>query len=459
MGASLLLFLLASLFVSRQASAAGASISVSTKQQSVQRGDTVYVVITVKSSTPMSGFEGYFSYDNKVLQFLTGGSIVHGNDDEFQISDIEREGTSTTLKYSVKFRARKEGSSTITLKKPYNVYGGSISEKMSVSYDALTVVVKKKGSTATKPVATAPSVTADPNANKNNPPAEGSDSGSVPPEQNPDESGENPVEQSASPAPLNPDTATLTSLSVAGVALSPEFSPGVFRYSGQIGTYDSKLDISYETKEKDASVTIKGNKDLQLGKNVIKLIVKTKSGVKKTYRLTIKVTEPQPSAAPVTSNGVRAVSGADGITLYGAISIQVTTPDKEDIPKGFGKTELEIDGQIVEAYALESDTEHTYVLIYGMSEGKEQFFLYDREENAVYPYTKVKAWYRSGASGLVPEEEDALQVSNKRLKYIVGILLALSALFLLGIISLYMRLKGIDPDEIKIIRDDEESID
>lgn len=464
MGAAvcLLLLLLAGICTGRQASATGASISISTKQQSVQTGDTVYVLITIKSSTPMSGFEGYFSYDNKVLQFQTGGTIVHGNDDEFQISDIERNGTSTILKYSVKFHARKEGASTITLKKPYNVYGESLSEKMSVSYDALTVVVKKKGKETPKPTAVVQETPAGADG-QNPPPGQGSTPGQNAPGQNAPGQSEEPGSDGQVPAdsaPIDESAATLTSLSVAGVALSPEFSPEVLKYSGQIGTYDTKLDISYETKEKDTSVTVKGNKDLQLGKNVIKLVVKAKNGAKKTYRLTIKVTEPKPSAAPSAFDGVRAVAGIEGVTLFGSSSIQVMSPDEEDIPKGFGKTELEIDGQVVEAYALESDTEHSYVLIYGVSEGQEQFFLYDREEDVLYPYTRVKAWYRSGATGLVPEEEDALQVSNKRLKYLVGILLAVSALFLLGTLSLYMRYKGIDPDEIKVSRDgDDEETD
>lgn len=206
-------------------------------------------------------------------------------------------------------------------------------------------------------------------------------------------------------------------------------------------------------------MTVKGNKNLQIGKNVIKLVVKSGSNTKKTYRLTIKITEPKPSAAPSTQEGVRADSSAGEVTLYGSSVVHVMSPEKEEIPNGFGKTELEIDGQVVEAYALESDTEHTYVLVYGEAGGQEQFYLYDRKDNTLFPYAKVKAWYRSGAVGLVPEEEDALQLSNKRLKYVVGILIALSSLFLLGIISLYMKYKGMDSDEIRVIKHEEQSQD
>ena len=63
-------------------------VKITTKQQVVSKGDTVYVMVTVTSTTAMSGFEGFFTYDNTVLQFQTGGSVVYGNDDAFQISDI-----------------------------------------------------------------------------------------------------------------------------------------------------------------------------------------------------------------------------------------------------------------------------------------------------------------------------------------------------------------------------------
>lgn len=133
-------------FGAQKAKAAGATITISTKSNKVTKGDTVYVLVTVSSTDEIKGFEGYFSYDNRVLQFVTGGSVVHGNDDEFQISDMERTSSATKIKYSVKFRARKKGYTTIALKQPYNVIANDDSEtKMSVSYNSLDISVAKKG--------------------------------------------------------------------------------------------------------------------------------------------------------------------------------------------------------------------------------------------------------------------------------------------------------------------------
>lgn len=423
----------------RSASAAGASVSISTKNNRVVSGDTVYVVITVKSSEAISGFEGYFSYDNRVLQYETGGSVISGNDDEFSVSDVNRSTGVTSIKYSVKFRARKAGSTTIALKKPYSVYRAEDSAKMSVSYNSLNIVVTREPD-ASPAVKATPQPTAVPSSAAQQQP------GTVlPPKQSPSVSG--------APAPQKtPETtqgsAQLKMLQVGGVALTPEFRPDIYRYSGLASTYDTKLDITCTPVDSAAKVTVRGNKNLQMGKNVIRVKVRGTSGHVKNYRLTIKINEPEPSPSP-SEDGVKAVVSGGNVTLYGTSSVQVEEVGKEeDIPEGFGKTELEIDGQVVTAYALESETEHNYVLIYGRSGEEKEFYLYDRKQNTLMPYEKVKAWYRSGAGGVVVESESKAELTALRLKYIVGILLVFCALMILAVISVYMRLKGMDQDDL-----------
>lgn len=128
---------------SYNASASSAEVSIKSSEKQVVKGDIVYVIITVNSSDTMSGFEGYFTYDSRVLQYITGGSVANGNDDKFQISDTGRESGVNTLKYSVKFVARKAGSTSIELKQPCAVYSSEDSSKMSVSSDTLNIMVKK----------------------------------------------------------------------------------------------------------------------------------------------------------------------------------------------------------------------------------------------------------------------------------------------------------------------------
>lgn len=126
------------------ASAAGADVSIITDANPVVSGEIFYVMITITSSQEMSGFEGYFSYNQNVMKYITGGSVSSGNDDTFSISDTDRENGSSTLKYSIQFKARRSGSSTIELKSPYSIYSAEDSEKMSVAYDSLNIRVLSK---------------------------------------------------------------------------------------------------------------------------------------------------------------------------------------------------------------------------------------------------------------------------------------------------------------------------
>ena len=56
-----------------RAEASSASVTVETKNDKVHVGDTVYVVVTVRSAKAIRGFEGYFAYDHQYLRFESGG--------------------------------------------------------------------------------------------------------------------------------------------------------------------------------------------------------------------------------------------------------------------------------------------------------------------------------------------------------------------------------------------------
>ena len=69
-------FVLAGIADSKTAQASSASVSVNSENTSVVKGDVVYVVITVSSADEIGGFKGYFSYDNSVLKYVTGGNVT-----------------------------------------------------------------------------------------------------------------------------------------------------------------------------------------------------------------------------------------------------------------------------------------------------------------------------------------------------------------------------------------------
>ncbi len=81
----------ACLISGRDVQASSAAVNVTVNNNNVVKGDTVYVIITITSSDEIGGFKGYFSYDNSVLKYVTGGSVASGNDNEFLVSDTDRE--------------------------------------------------------------------------------------------------------------------------------------------------------------------------------------------------------------------------------------------------------------------------------------------------------------------------------------------------------------------------------
>lgn len=420
----LLVFLCGILWsVPQRAEAAGATISITTKNSTVMEGDTVYVVITVRSSEVIKGFQGYFSYDNRILQFVTGGSVVHGNDDAFQIDDTSRSASASKIIYSVKFLARKAGNTAISLKKPYEVTADDDNaSKMSVSYNALNVVVKEPGSeSSTKPPqkTEAPEKSAAPEETKK-----------------PEQSSPEPTRSKEDIAGSN----KLRSLSVEGVELAPDFSPEIKNYSGIVTTDETTLFISWEAEDSLAEVKVKGNKRLTEGKNIIKIAVTGTNGKKKVYRLSVTIQKPTGANSKNSTNMVT-VSQKEGETYaIGSMKVQLLEPDKDSIPSGFAETEIEIDGKMITAYALESSTESNFVLLYGKG-SKKEFYLYDKKENILMPYEKVKSWYRS-MDGEAVLETTVQERTIQSLKYTIGIMAAFCGLMILIVIAVLLHARN-----------------
>lgn len=410
----------------KKAEAAGAAISITTKNPAPTVGDEVYVVITVKSSELIKGFEGYFSYDNRVLQFVTGGSVIHGNDDEFQIDDTKRTVSATKITYSVKFLARGKGSTSITLKKGVEVTADNEdSSKMSISYSPLNIVVnKKEASNTPKPNRTeAPRETEVPEATDSPSPSEP------------------PVSSSPKPTPGKNDIAgsnKLRKLSIGdGVLLAPDFSPKIKNYSAIATTDDTKLPVAYEAEDSQAEVRVKGNKKLTEGKNTIKIAVTGTNGKKRVYNISVTIQRIAGSNSKNSANRLAVLEKGGKTYLTGSTTVQLLEPGKGTIPSGFVEIEIELDGKNITAYALEGSKDSSFVLVYGKG-SKKQLYLYDKKENILMPYEKVKSWYRS-MDGKAVFELTAQEKTVQSMKYVVGIMAAFCGLMALFAVAALLR--------------------
>lgn len=435
--AVLVSFAFAAIAGSESVSASSASISVDSESTSVVKGDVVYVVITVSSSDEIGGFKGYFSYDNSVLKYVTGGNVISGNDNEFLISDTDREKGTNKIKYSIKFIARASGSTSIGLKQPYSVYSYTDSSEMSVSYSPLNILVKNKKAASTTPA---------PDSTKK--PASAGNGDTVTQSPSPEETPE--PEETLAPTAAPSVPARLRSLKIKDISLSPSFSPDILKYSGIVYTNSQSLDISYETEDPDSEVTIKGNENITEGKNTIKVVVKNPAGSKTIYKLSVKVQE---DVSYVSGGNVQAKLRDGKVVLntsdeYTVIELQ----DKELIPEGFGQAEMKIGDRLVKVYASESDTEHKFVLLY-CKRGKAgpEFYLYDKQEQTLMPYSKVQAWYRGSNGNTVVTGGADNGTEVQKFKYMLAIVVIICLLLIIIIISVYMHFKGMNKDDLSEI--------
>jgi len=130
-------------FICREntAQAAMAQISLQKSADEIVKSDIFYVVITVAADEEITGFDGYFSYDQDIMQYITGGSVASGNDDEIHVKDLDRETGTKKIKYSLQFRARKAGNCTVALKKCRKIQTADGSAKMSIGSASLGIQV------------------------------------------------------------------------------------------------------------------------------------------------------------------------------------------------------------------------------------------------------------------------------------------------------------------------------
>lgn len=97
-------------------------------------------------------------------------------------------------------------------------------------------------------------------------------------------------------SPLS-SNANLSGLSVSNGSLSPEFNPDNTSYKVTVDSDITKIDVNALASDPKSKVTIKGNDNLETGKNNIMVEVTAEDGSKKVY--TIEVTK---KAAPSNNN-------------------------------------------------------------------------------------------------------------------------------------------------------------
>lgn len=91
----------------------------------------------------------------------------------------------------------------------------------------------------------------------------------------------------------------LTSLSIKGVEISPEFSKDVYAYTATLSKNLTEVEVNAVANNESASIEVSGNTDLIVGENTINIVVKQEESTLQTvYQITLTK-----EAALVTTDG------------------------------------------------------------------------------------------------------------------------------------------------------------
>lgn len=300
-------------------SAASATAKVTANKSSVTVGSTVTVTVTHTANTNVSVFDATLNYDASVLEFVS-------------ISGANNGGGAGVLTISYFATAKPSGKS-----------------------HSFTVTFKAKATGSCK-VSMSSTGIADWDLN-----ALGSASGSTTISvQNPSLSG----------------NADLTELYVSSGTLSPAFSSKVTSYNITIPYNVTTLYVSAETADKNAKTTVEGSANMQVGKNVRKVIVTAPNGTKKTYTLNITRQEGTGNETGTTTAPNTPAADASKVTV-GEETLYIAKDLKDvALPAGFEQVALTVNDT---SFPSVQDKSRAVVLLYLTdANGKNgKFYMYD----------------------------------------------------------------------------------
>lgn len=327
---------------------------------------------TINSSNVM------LSYDPQYLQFMEGTGAT-GDAGSVRVVGEASGSTSKELAFTLKFRALKAGTTTI-----------SISTQEVYDKDGKTVSVGQEGkSTVTI-------------------------------------TGEAPVEGAA----------LLADLQISPGTLTPAFSPDVDSYSAFVESDVESVAISAPAADGTANVSVSGNEGLQMGENEILCVVTSGDGqTAKTYRIMVTRGESQGGDTSIVAQVSLRVDERTVTVLSDEEDIEV--------PEGFIKCSVNIDGKAVRGWIWNDKenpgAQPEYCIFYALNEeGEKGFYRYDRKERTLQRYFRDPA----GSSDLqdqfnaTAEEYNSLLHDYEIRFWIIIGLIVLSVILLIALIVL-----------------------
>lgn len=385
-----------SLLMALSAFAANGKISFS--DPSVETGKEVNVTMKIKAEegATLSDATVTLKYPSDKLEFVSG-TDADGGAGTIRVHGASNGQGTDTLEYNLKFKTQSAGEYNLSIE-TQEVYDGA----------GQAVTIDHLGSSAIK-------VTAPDSVSKD---------------------------------------ASLGELEVTPGDLTPAFSADTTEYKLSVGTSISQLGINAIPADDQAHVSVSGNENFELGENKVTVTVTAADGeTSKTYQITVNKEEGGPEETSAIGSGESAPETAEGVQLSSrgkTITIMNPTADVK-IPEGFKSGTLSIDGQHVQGWIWEADSDPQYCVVYGMNDqGELNFYRYDLKEKTIQRYFEDPL-----AAGSVSKQEyqtlqtelDA-QLRSAQIRFLIICILAVICFVLLAVVVyLSSRMRNMDRNE------------
>lgn len=390
---SLLLFIGGFLNI-QTVSAASANVEITTDENQVTVGDTVYVYINITSDTMFGDIEANLTYDENIIEYISGVSFITGSSGFLKIADINFSDGAQSRKYALEFQALEVGKCEIAFSGNIMVYDYESEFPMSVSTDKLELEVKAAHTAS--------------------------------------------------------DNTYLKSLKISPTELEPSFDKNIYEYSTNVGYETEKLVVVALPEDEKSTIRISGNESLKEGENKVIVTVMAEAGNDIEYIINVfKESTPQgveiDPITPDKKHGSLEVVKLDKelFMIYGGKYKLVDPSSDVKIPSGYTKTRIIISDTSIEVFTPEQlDSE--FLLIYAENElGEAGFYKYDKVERTMQRYVSELSFVEKPVDETQEDimQSEEYQSNLKKAAIVIAILSAICILFMLLSIRLYMKSK------------------
>lgn len=373
-----------------------ANIEISADNSIVVVGETVYIYINISSDSMFGDVEANVVYDEEILEYKGNLSFITGSSGFLKIADINLSEATDNRKYALEFQALKVGKSEIEFSGPIMVYDEEFVMPMSVFSESLELEIV--------------------------------------------------AAQTAS------ENAFLSSLKISPAQLSPDFDKNVREYETSVD-YDIDRIVVVAIPEDDKStIRITGNDSLEEGQNKVIITVIAEAGNNIEYTIDVtKEAAPEEGVdtSPITPDkkhgSFELVNVDDEIfAIYGG-KYKILEPSANvEVPKGYTKSKIIISGISITVFSPDQ-LDNDFLLIYAENELAEVgFYSYDKVEKTMQRYIGEHSLSNEHDDGDHEElmNSEKYRANLNRAALIIALLSALSIMFIILTIRLFIKLRG-----------------